>query len=92
MRLIQILFFCFITTATLAQEIPTNEDTGNAEYKNGDQIPGLTKQKLYDRGEAWINKFYVNPNGVMKTRDAEGGEIVGRARFKLSRVEDKGRI
>ncbi len=92
MRLLQILCFCLIASNSYAQEIPISDDSGKAEYKNGAAIAGLTKQKLYDRGVAWINKYYVNPNGVMKTQDAEGGKIVGRARYKLSRVEDKGRI
>ena len=56
MRLLQLLCFCLIASNSYAQEIPISDDSGKAEYKNGAAIAGLTKQKLYDRGVAWINK------------------------------------
>lgn len=84
---------CLISMVGLAQsEIPTNEETGKAEYKQAEAVPGLTPEQLYDRAIAWVNKFYVNPNGVLQTQDKEGATIVGRARFKLSRTEKKGHV
>ncbi len=91
MKILQTIAFLLIASFVSAQEIPTNE-SGKAEYTNGSDIAGLTTKQLYDRGIAWINKYYTNPNGVMKTQDAEGGKIVGRARYKLSRVENKGHV
>lgn len=90
MKVFPLIAFMLFTTALSAQEIPTNEETGKAEYKYGEDVAGISAADLYDRGFAWINKFYTNPNGVMKTQDKEGGKLVGRARFKLSRVENKG--
>jgi hypothetical protein len=81
----------FGATSTSAQ-IPTNEETGKAEYKYTGDISGQTSSQLYDRAHKWINKFYKNPNGVMTTQDKENGKIVGRARFKLSRIERKGHV
>ncbi|MFT5511640.1 MAG: hypothetical protein ACI8SE_000033 [Bacteroidia bacterium] len=92
MKILQIICLLVVTNIAFAQEIPTSDESGNAEYKNGSDVGGLTQQQLYDRGIAWINKYYVNPNGVMKTQDVEGGKIVGRARFKLSKTENKGHV
>lgn len=92
MKIIQSIALLLFTCVAFAQDLPINEDNGKAEYRNGSDIAGLTSAQLYDRGIAWINKFYTNPNGVMKTQDAEGGKIVGRARYKLSRIENKGHV
>ncbi len=94
MKLIKIAFIGLLSMSFVAtaQDIPTNEETGKAEYKHAENIPGLTPEQLYDRGLAWVNKFYTNPNGVLNTQDKEGGKIVGRARFKLSRIENKGHV
>jgi hypothetical protein len=92
MKILQTVAMLLIAGLSYGQEIPVSDETGKAEYKNGSEIPGLTSKQLYDRGIAWVNKYYVNPNGVMKTQDVESGKIVGRARFKLSRVENKGHV
>ena len=67
MKIFQIICLLLIAGIVTAQEIPKSDDSGKAEYKNGSDVAGLTKQQLYDRGIAWVNKYYVNPNGVMKT-------------------------
>ncbi|MFT5724049.1 MAG: hypothetical protein ACI9JN_001166 [Bacteroidia bacterium] len=89
MKIIQTFALILVTSFLFAQDIPRSTETGKAEYKNGANIAGLTSKSLYERGFAWVNKFYTNPNGVMETQDAEGGKIVGRARFRLSRIENK---
>ncbi|MBO6515355.1 MAG: DUF4468 domain-containing protein [Bacteroidia bacterium] len=93
MKIFKTIALCLIATMSMAQEeIPTNEQSGKAEYKYSEEVPGLTADQLYDRGLAWVNKFYKNPNGVLKTRDKESGKLVGRARFKLSKTDKKGNV
>ncbi len=93
MRIQSTIAICLLALISTAQDdIPTNEHTGKAEYKYAEEVPGLTPDQLYDRAMTWVNKFYVNPNGVLKTRDKAGAKIVGRARFKLSRTDKKGNV
>lgn len=94
MRILSVFMLLVFTgiVATAQEAIPTNEETGKAEYKQANDVPGLTSDQLYDRGLAWVNKFYSSPVSVLQTQDKENGKIVGRARFRLSRVEKKGHV
>lgn len=92
MRILSAFCISLISLISMAQEpFPTNDD-GKAEYRYGESIENLNADKLYDRGLAWVNKFYKSPNSVLKTQDKAGGKIVGRARFKLSQTDKKGNI
>lgn len=70
--------------------LPINEETKQAEIQKVVDVSGASKAELYERAMAWINKFYPNPNGVIQKKDAEKGEIEGKAQFKLKIIDKKG--
>jgi len=72
------------------QMFPVDEETKQALVKEVLEVPGTTKTELYDRAIAWINKFYPNPTGVIQSKNAETGEIIGKAQFKLLGKDKKG--
>lgn len=82
--------FAFSSFTTTGNDIPIDPDTGLAGYKSVVDVPSIASGDLYDRGLAWVNKFYVNPVGVLQKQDKAGAEIVGKARFKISKTDKKG--
>lgn len=85
-----LLILAISPLAFAQQTIPVDEETKLAYYKEVVEVPGATRAELYDRGLAWINKFFPNPNGVIQSKNPETGEIVGKAQFKLKLVDKKG--
>ncbi len=73
-------------------QIPIDPDTGMAGYKKVVDVPAVSADDLYDRGLAWVNKFYVNPNGVLKTQNKAEGELSGKSRFKVTQTDNKGNV
>lgn len=87
--IILIIFFTIdISKAQLV--LPVNEETKQAEIQKVIEVSGVSKAELYERTLVWINKFYPNPNGVIQKKDAEIGEIEGKAQFKLKIIDKKG--
>ena len=87
-----LLGFVLLSAFTLPDnEIPLDPDTGMASYKEVITVSGVSADDLY-RGIAWVNKFYVNPTGVLKTQDKATGEFSGKARFKLQAPDKKGNL
>jgi Domain of unknown function (DUF4468) with TBP-like fold len=79
-----------VSFTTVGNQIPIDPDTNLAGYKNVVAVPSTSADVLYDRGIEWVNKFYKNPTGVLKKADKAGGEISGKARFKISKTDKKG--
>lgn len=88
------LWIAFLAMTTVhAQtelEFPMNEEGTEARWEGIIEVTGTTKDELYDRGLAWINKFYTNPVGVIKSQNKATGEIEGKAKFKLNTKDKKG--
>jgi hypothetical protein len=70
-------------------DIPT-DDEGNALYQEVNDVAGVSQSELYKRSLEWINEFYVNPKGVIKSQDEETFTVEGKARFKLKYTNEKG--
>lgn len=85
-----IIGLIFVFSAFRSPQIPLDPETGLAGYKKVIEVPGVGADVLYDRGLEWVNKFYINPNGVLQTQDKPGGLIEGKARFKISITDKKG--
>lgn len=87
-----LLVMILVSFTNGSNQISTDPDTGLAMYKEVISVPGLKAGDLYDRGIKWVNKFYVNPTGVLQKQDKEGGLIDGKARFKLKVPDKKGNL
>ncbi|MBT8327684.1 MAG: DUF4468 domain-containing protein, partial [Bacteroidia bacterium] len=72
MKNIFLALFVALSLVSLGQEniIPVNEKTGNAEYTNVIEVANATQTQLYNRALIWINEFYANPQGTIKTQDS----------------------
>ena len=81
----------FIANLSNAQDntFPTNTETGLAEYTKVITTSGVTAADLYARGLAWINDYYPNPSGTIKTNEA-GEKLTCKARFKVVLTDKKG--
>ena len=88
--LLILMMFLSVNFAKAQLVLPVNEETKQAEIQKVVDVAGATKAELYDRTIIWINKFYPNPNGVIQKKDAETGEIEGKAQFKLKIIDKKG--
>lgn len=75
---------------TNTADLRTNTETGLAEWTSVEDMPGLSKDELYDRAMAWINTFYSNPAGMLKVQDKTKGEIEGKTRIRLNNKDKKG--
>ncbi len=88
-----ILLACtfFIVNMATAQDnsFSTNAETGLAEYSKVVPQTGVTAATLYERGLTWINEYYPNPTGTIKTNEA-GEKLVCKARFKVILTDKKG--
>ena len=75
-----------------AQEtsIPVNEKTGLAEYSDVVTVANTSQTDLYIRALNWINDFYPNPTGTIKSNDS-ANSIEGKARFRVKLKDKKGR-
>ncbi len=69
--------------------IPTNEKTGNAEYADVVNVSGASSGDLYERTMLWINDFYPNPTGTVKSKDS-ASQVTCKGRFKIKLVDKKG--
>ena len=81
-----------LTLVSFGQEnsIPTNEKTGNAEFTDVIDVTGASQAQLYNRALAWINAFYPNPSGTIKSQDS-ANSIEGKARFRVKLTDKKGK-
>jgi len=88
--ILSLYLFC-LGNLTFAQEtIPVDDETKQSFIKEVVDVPGATKAELYDRGLAWMNKFFPNPNAVIQSKNMETGEIIGKAQFKVNSKDKKG--
>ena len=63
---------------------PLNYDskTNLISYNAVVETKGTTIE-LYDKALAWMKSYYKNPADVIRTKDAEGGKLIGKARFRI---------
>lgn len=93
MKLILFLFSMVSVISLHGQsvlEFPMNEAGTEARWEEVVEVPGVSKDELFDKGIAWINAYFTNPVGVIKSQDKATGEINGKARFKLNTKDKKG--
>ncbi len=75
---------------TVPTDLPIDQETKQAKWEGVVDVKEIKKDELYDRGLNWVNTFYTNPVGVLKSQNKETGEIEGKARFKLNTKDKKG--
>ena len=92
MKKLLLILLASWASVSFAQDtrIPTNEKSGLAEYVGVEEVSSTSAQELYDRALNWIEEYYPNPSGVIKSMDSSAMEITGRARFRLTRTDKKG--
>jgi len=91
MQRIILILAVFLSLNSFAQEFETN-DEGHAYYSDVPNVEGQSASDLFQRGIEWINEYYVNPNGVIKEKDATKMLIKGKARIRLNTYDKKGNV
>mgnify|MGYP000897779396 FL=1 len=63
---------------------PLNYDskTNLISYSGVVETKGTTTE-LYGKALVWMKSYYKNPADVIRTKDAEGGKLIGKARFRI---------
>ena len=91
MKYLLLLILPFISQVVVAQDnvIPVNQETGMAEYSEVVNVAGTLATDLHARAITWINDYYPNPSGTIKSNE-EGEKIVCKARFKVVLTDKKG--
>jgi len=90
---IALLLGFFTTKAqTVPADLLIDPETKQAKWEGVVDVKDVKKDELYDRGLNWVNTFFTNPSGVLKSQNKETGEIEGKARFKLNTKDKKGVI
>lgn len=87
-----VLGFLTAKAQTAPADLPIDPETKQAKWEGVVDVKDVKKDELYDRGLNWVNTFFTNPSGVLKTQNKETGEIEGKARFKLNTKDKKGVI
>ncbi|MBL4652172.1 MAG: DUF4468 domain-containing protein [Flavobacteriales bacterium] len=59
-----------------------DEKTNLISYNNVVETKGTTAE-LYAKSLSWMKSYYKNPIDVIRTKDAEGGKLEGKARFRI---------
>ena len=75
--------------AVVVPELPVDAVSGLYSYENVVDVPGVSKDELYNRTLAWANGFYKNPGDVIREKNSEQGKIIIKARFRISNEADK---
>jgi len=70
-------------------DMPRNPETGMITYQEVVQEEGI-KDTLFNRGSAWLHKFFSNPWEVTKVRDQASGVIRGQHQFRLYDIDESG--
>ena len=81
---------CIWLASFSQQNIPMDDENKQAFISEVVEATGSTKDELFDRGLAWINKYYLNPTGVIQSKNMETGEIIGKAQFKITGKDKNG--
>jgi hypothetical protein len=87
-----VLGFFTSKAQTAPADLPVDPDTKQAKWEGVVDVKDVKKDELYDRGLNWVNTFYTNPAGVIKSQNKETGDLEGKARFKLNTKDKKGVI
>ncbi|MEP7169266.1 MAG: DUF4468 domain-containing protein [Bacteroidota bacterium] len=70
-------------------KLPVDSLTKLISYNKVVQADSIDRKELYMRAFTWANTFYKNPGDVIREKDAAGGKIVCKARFKLTNPPNK---
>jgi hypothetical protein len=62
--------------------LPYDAKTNLIAYDKVLETKGTTAE-LYAKGLAWMKDYYKNPTDVIRVKDAEGGKLEGKARFRI---------
>ena len=66
---------------------PVDEETKLVTYTDVIQVPGITKDSLYNVAMEWMKKFYKSPSQAIKSQSKEDGVIEIKHQFQLTRDE-----
>ncbi len=69
--------------------MPVNEETKLFSYSKVVEVQGMDKGSLYDKAFAWLSAYYKNPADVLREKDRDAGNMIIKARFKISNPVDK---
>src|SRR5688572_13805453 len=69
--------------------LPVDPETGLYTYEKVVEVPGATKNEMFNRALAWANGFYKNPSDVLREKDLKESRILIKARFRISNEPDK---
>lgn len=83
------MFSSFAQVGIQSPKLPMDESTKLFSYTDVVEVPTLKKLDLYNKGLEWCNKYFKNPNDVIRERDSIEGNIICKARFKISNPVDK---
>ena len=96
MKSIKLLTILMISTcAAFAQSVnqspklPMDESTKLFSYTGVVEVAAMKKLELYNKALDWCNVYYKNPTDVIRERDSIEGNIVCKARFKISNPVNK---
>ncbi len=97
MKKIFVILLAVSTFSVFAQNgevnsLPTfqiNDETKMVEYTGVIQVPGVSKDSLYDIADKWIINYFKSSSSIMKVEDKEQGVMEGRHGFYLlKKVKD----
>lgn len=96
MKSIKLLTILMISTCTAfaqpvnqSPKLPMDESTKLFSYTGVVEVAAMKKLELYNKALDWCNVYYKNPTDVIRERDSIEGNIVCKARFKISNPVNK---
>jgi hypothetical protein len=77
------------SSQTVKVKMPIDETSKLITYTSVTDVVGINKNDLFNRALSWANKYYKNPNEVIREKDSIEGKIVCKGRYKISNPPDK---
>ncbi|MCK9220599.1 MAG: DUF4468 domain-containing protein [Bacteroidales bacterium] len=77
------LFIFLPTLCIMAQDIPTNKESGEYEYSGIIVIPGATNDKLYNEARTWLLVNLTSDDNMVQLTDPEKKMLLGSGYLSL---------
>lgn len=82
-------YAAFAQQVNQSPKLPMDESTKLFSYTGVVEVAAMKKLELYNKALDWCNVYYKNPTDVIRERDSIEGNIVCKARFKISNPINK---
>ena len=80
-----ILIACLLLTACVPKiTMPNLTPVNDASYQRVIDLPGLTKQQIFEKSKQWMAKTFISSKQVIEYENLQEGQIIGNSTANLT--------